>query len=609
MALCIEDYGLIGNTRGAALVGRDGSIDWLCVPRFDSAACFCALLGSPENGRWLIEPREDVRRRSRRYRDGTLVLDTEIETDSGRVLVTDCMPHWEGRSDVVRVVRGLDGRVPMRMELIMRFDYGAVVPWVRSIDGGIVATAGPDALELRTQEPLEGEDHRTVCEFDVAKGQTTSFVLTYFPSEQRAPLPIDPLTACDMTAGWWREWSQRSSYQGDYADAVQRSLLTLKALTYSPTGGIIAAPTMDLPESWSGGRNFDFRYCWLRDATFTLYAFLISGYVEEARAWREWLLRAAAGRPQDLQILYGLAGERRLSERELDWLGGYQGLGPVLIGNAAHRQRQIDVYGEIFDALHLTRRAGVEPQEDVWGLQRVLLDFLESAWSEPDDGIWEVRGPRRHFTHSKVMAWVAFDRAVKAVERFGGSGPAERWARIRDQIHDEVCRRGVDPERGAFVQEYGGKDLDASLLMVPLVGFLPASDARVRATLEAVERELMWNGFVMRYARGSEVDGLGIDEGTFLPCSFWLVDNLAMAGRSEDARALFERLLDVRNDLGLIAEEYDPEKGRLMGNFPLAFTHVALINSARNLSRARGPGPGEHRAAADDAEGAEDGPH
>jgi GH15 family glucan-1,4-alpha-glucosidase len=598
MALSIEDYALIGNTRSAALVGRDGSIDWLCLPRFDSAACFCALLGSAENGRWLIEPRGEVRSRSRRYREGTLVLDTEIETGSGRVRVTDCMPHWEGRHDVVRVVRGLAGRVPMRMELVLRFDYGAVVPWVQSIDGGIVATAGPDSLELRTQETLEGEDYRTLCEFDVVAGQTSSFVLTYFPSEQTPPLPIDPLTACDMTTGWWRAWSQRSTYRGAYADAVERSLIILKALTYSPTGGIIAAPTMGLPESWSGGRNFDFRYCWLRDATFTLYAFLISGFVDEARQWREWLLRVAAGRPQDLQILYGLAGERRLSESELDWLGGYQDIAPVLIGNAAHSQRQLDVYGEIFDALHLTRRAGVEPQQEVWALQRALLEFLETAWEEPDEGIWEIRGPRRHFTHSKVMAWVAFDRAVKAVERFGGEGPAERWAGIRDRIHAEVCRRGVDAERNIFVQEYDGKALDASLLMVPLVGFLPPDDPRVIATMEAVQRDLTWDGFVMRYERGSDVDGIGIDEGSFLPCSFWLVDNLALAGRREEARRLFERLLDVRNDIGLLSEQYDPDKQRLMGNFPLAFTHVALINSARNLSH--GGGPGEHRSADDE---------
>ena len=599
MALPIEDYALVGNTRGAALVGRDGSVDWLCLPRFDSPASFCALLGGPENGRWLIAPREAVRQHKRRYRDGTLVLDTEIVTDSGRVRVTDCMPHWQGRHDLVRVVQGLDGHVPMRMELIIRFDYGAVVPWVQSLDGGIVATAGPDSLQLRTQERLQGEDYRTVCDFDVVAGQTSSFVLTYFPSEQSPPLPIDPLTACDMTTVWWREWSRRSTYQGAYADAVERSLLTLKALTYSPTGGIIAAPTMALPESWSGGRNFDFRYCWLRDATFTLYAFLISGYVDEARAWREWLLRVAAGRPQDLQILYGVAGERRLSESELGWFDGYQGIGPVLLGNAAHSQRQLDVYGELFDALHLTRRASIEPREQVWALQRALLEFLETAWQEPDDGIWEVRGPRRHFTHSKVMAWVAFDRAVKAVQRFGRSGPAARWARIRDEIHAEVCRRGVDHERNVFVQEYDGKALDASLLMVPLVGFVSPDDPRVLATLEAVERELTWKGFVMRYDRGSAVDGIGIDEGAFLPCSFWMVDNLAMVGRREDARRLFERLLEVRNDLGLLSEEYDPDKGRLMGNFPLAFTHVALINSARNLSH--GGGPGEHRAADDEA--------
>lgn len=598
MALPLEDYALISNTRGAALVGRDGSIDWLCLPRFDSPACFCALLGGPENGRWLIEPRDQVRRHSRRYRAGTLVLDTEIETKFGRVRITDCMPHWEGRHDLVRIVQGLDGSVPMRMELIIRFDYGAIVPWVQSTDAGLVATAGPDALQFRTQERLEGEDFRTLCEFDIVAGQTSSFVLTHFPSEQSPPLPIDPLSACEMTTGWWREWSRRSTYRGAYAEAVERSLLTLKALTYSPTGGIVAAPTTSLPESWSGGRNFDFRYCWLRDATFTLYALLISGYMSEARAWREWLLRVAAGRPQDLQIVYGLAGERRLKEIELEWLGGYQGIAPVLIGNAAHHQQQLDVYGELFDALHLTRRTAIEPHEQVWALQRELLEFLETAWQQPDDGIWEIRSPSRQFTHSKVMAWVSFDRAVKAVQHFGASGPAKRWAGIRDQIHAEVCRRGVDPERNVFVQEYGGKALDASLLMVPLVGFLPASDQRVRATMEAVERELTWDGFVMRYACGSDVDGIGIEEGVFLPCSFWLVDNLAMAGRWDDACRRFERLLEVRNDVGLLSEQYDPDRGRLMGNFPLAFTHVALINSARNLSRAGGPG--EHRSADDE---------
>ena len=604
MALSIEDYALIGNTRGAALVGRDGSIDWLCLPRFDSAACFCALVGSPENGRWLIAAREEARHHRRRYRDGALVLETEIETASGRVRITDCMPHWEGRHDVVRVVQGLAGQVPMRMELIVRFDYGAVVPWVQSTEGGVIATAGPESLELRTQAPLKGEDYRTLCEFEVAAGQTTSFVLTYFPSEQRPPLPIDPLAACDMTTGWWRDWSQRSTYRGAYADAVERSLLTLKALTYSPTGGIIAAPTLGLPESWSGGRSFDFRYCWLRDATFTLYALLVSGYVDEARSWREWLLRVAAGRPRDLQILYGLAGERRVEENELDWLGGYQDIGPVLIGNAAHSQLQLDVYGEIFDALHLTNRAGVRSSEHVWALQRALLEFLETGWQEPDEGIWEIRGPRRQFTHSKVMAWVAFDRAVKAVRRFGLAGPAQRWACIRDQIHEEVLSRGVDNERNVFVQEYGGKALDASLLMLPLVGFLPPDDHRVRATMEAVERELTWDGFVLRYARGSDVDGIGIKEGAFLPCSFWLVDNLAMAGRREDACQLFERLLEVRNDVGLLSEEYDPDRRRLMGNFPLAFTHVALINSARNLSHGRGPS--EHRAMDEETAGAPD---
>jgi GH15 family glucan-1,4-alpha-glucosidase len=602
MALRIEDYALIGNTRAAGLVGRDGSLDWLCLPRFDSAACFCALLGEPKHGRWLIAPKQPVRRVSRSYREGTLVLDTEIETETGAVRVTDCMPHWEGRSDVARLVQGIRGKVEMQTEIIIRFDYGAVVPWVKRADGGFIATAGPDSIEVRSEVPLRGENYTTGAAFEVSKGQSFSFVLTQFPSHERAPLPIDPRAACETTEAWWRNWSRQSTYDGDYASAVERSLITLKALTYSPTGGIVAAPTTSLPESLAGARNWDYRYCWLRDATFTLYALLIAGYGDEARAWREWLLRAAAGRPQDLQILYGVAGERRLSELELDWLPGYEGAAPVRVGNAAHSQRQLDVYGEVFDALHLARRAELEPNPEIWDLQRVLLDFLESAWSEPDDGIWEMRGPQRHFTHSKVMAWVAFDRAVKAVQRSKLDGPREHWEEIRDRIHAEVCRRGFDTEQRSFVQEYGGKALDASLLMLPLVGFLPPDDERMVGTVEAVQRHLLVDGLVMRYAPDRDVDGLSAGEGAFLPCSFWLVDNLAMLGRRQQARRLFERLLGLCNDVGLIAEEYDPENQRLLGNFPQAFTHVALINSARNLSR-RG-GPSEHRAAPEERPGA-----
>ncbi len=594
MPLPIEDYALIGNTRTAALVGRNGSIDWLCLPRFDAPACFCALLGTPDHGRWQIAPTEPVRHSRRSYREGTLVLDTEIETESGAVRITDFMPLWEGRYDLVRLVQGLRGRVPMRAEITIRFDYGRSVPWVKRVSGGIVALAGPDALELRSQIPHEGDDYVTRADFEVAAGQSHSFALTYFPSERAPPLPIDPYAACDLTQRWWRDWSGRSTYSGRYASAVERSLITLKALTYAPTGGIVAAPTTSLPECLGGSRNWDYRYCWLRDATFTLYALLIAGYVEEARAWREWLLRAAAGRPQDLQILYGLSGERRLSELELGWLPGYEGSFPVRVGNAAHAQRQLDVYGEVFDALHLVRRTALEPSAQAWELQRVILDFLETAWTEPDNGIWEVRGPQRQFTHSKVMAWVAFDRAVKAVDRFRLEGPKARWEALRDQIHEEVCRRGFNAERRSFVQEYDGQALDASLLMLPLVGFLPIGDERVLGTLDAVARDLTRDGFVMRYLPDQEVDGLPPGEGAFLPCSFWLVDNLALAGRVQEAERVFDRLVGLCNDVGLISEEYEPASGRLLGNFPQAFTHVALINSARNLTR--GGGPSEHRA-------------
>ena len=529
MPLAIEDYALIGNTRTAALVGRDGSIDWLCMPRFDAAACFAALLGDASHGRWLLAPRAAARRVRRAYRQGTLVLETEFETEQGVVRIIDCMPHWSDRCELVRLVQGLRGRVEMRSELVIRFDYGTVVPWVKSIDSGVTATAGPDSLQFRSLVPLRGEDFTTVAEFAIEAGRTLPFVLTHFPSHQPPPLPIDPHAACETTTSWWRDWSQRSSYDGLYAEAVERSLITLKALTYAPTGGNVAAPTTSLPECLGGTRNWDYRYCWLRDATFTLYALLIAGYTEEARAWREWLLRAAAGRPQDLQILYGVGGERRLSEIELPWLPGYQGARPVRTGNAAYSQRQLDVYGEVFDALHLARRSALEPSAHSWDLQRVLLDFLESAWTEPDDGIWEMRGPRRHFTHSKVMAWVAFDRAVKAVDNFGLEGKRAHWQALRDQIHAEVCRCGFDRERGAFVQYYGGRNLDASLLMMPLVGFLPADDARVRATVAAIERELsVDDGLVLRYTSDSDTDGLPAGEGVFLPCSFWLVDNMAL---------------------------------------------------------------------------------
>jgi GH15 family glucan-1,4-alpha-glucosidase len=589
----IEDYALIGDCETAALVARDGSIDWMCVPRFDSPACFAALLGTPENGRWLLAPSGGVREVRRRYRTGTLVLETDYDTGDGAVTIVDCMPIRDARVDVVRVVMGRRGRVPIRTELIIRFDYGSTVPFVRRLDGGLAAIAGPDALVLRTPVEVRGEDFKSVAEFAVSEGECTPFVLTWYPSHTSQPPAIDAERALADTERWWCEWTGNCTWKGGWHDAVLRSLITLKALTHAPTGGMVAAATTSLPEQIGGVRNWDYRYCWLRDATFTLYALLISGYHDEARAWRDWLLRAVAGRPSDLQILYGVAGERRLTEVQVDWLLGYEGARPVRVGNAASQQLQLDVYGEVMDTMHVARRSGVEPDEAAWNLERALLDFMESAWDRPDNGIWEVRGPRRHFTHSRVMAWVAMDRAVKAVERFGLDGPVDRWRRVRAAIHEQVCREGFDPERGAFVQFYGSEALDASLLMIPLVGFLPATDARVRGTVEAIERELMVDGLVVRYSSSPEVEGLPPGEGVFLPCSFWLADNLAMLGRTTAARALFERLLALCNDVGLLSEEYDPRTNRLLGNFPQAFTHVALVNTARNLSG--WGGPAEHR--------------
>jgi GH15 family glucan-1,4-alpha-glucosidase len=595
MALPISDYALIGNMRTAALVGRDGSIDWLCLPRFDSGACFAALLGTPEHGRWRIAPAGKVARVTRAYRAGTLVLETDFETETGRVRLCDCMPTWGGdRTDVVRVVTGLEGRVDMRLELVVRFDYGSIVPWVTRADHGITAIAGPDALEVRSIVPLRGEDLTTVSDFAVGQGEIVPFTLAYFPSCAAAPVPLDAVAACDDTAAWWQDWSSRSSYRGDWPEAVRRSLITLKALTYAPTGGTVAAPTTSLPEQPGGTRNWDYRFCWLRDATFTLYALLVAGYEDEASAWREWLLRAAAGRPQDLQILYGVAGERRLDETVLPWLPGYGSASPVRTGNAAAMQYQLDVYGEVMDALHLCRRSGLHPSDPAWELQKVLLEFLEGNWKRPDEGIWEVRGGPRHFTHSKVMAWVAFDRAVKSVEHCGLDGPVERWRTLRREVHDEVCTRGYNTSKGAFVQHYDGDTLDASVLMIPLVGFLPPGDERMVSTVEAIRRELTQDGLVQRYNTHTEIDGLPGGEGLFLPCSFWLADNLAMVGRRDEAQALFERLIGLCNDVGLLSEEYDPEGKQLLGNFPQALTHVALLNTAYNLSR--GMRPGEHRA-------------
>ena len=589
MASRIEDYAVIADRQSIALVAKDGSLDWLCLPRFDSDACFAALLGTPDNGRWKIAPEGEVRAVRRRYRPGTLILETEFETPDGAVTLIDLMPIFGQGTDVVRIVAGQRGRVPMRMELLLRFGYGAIVPWVRAIEGGIEAVAGPDALRLITPVMTHGEGLSTVAQFSVGTGERVPFVLTWSPSHLPDPGYVAAEQALTATEANWRAWSDQCTVTGPYREIVQRSLITLKGLTYQPTGGIVAAATTSLPERIGGMRNWDYRICWLRDATFTLYSLMNAGYFDEARDWTLWLLRAVAGDPSQLQILYGIAGERRLPEVELDWLPGYEGSRPVRVGNAAALQLQLDVYGEVMDALHLARRVGLAPTEAGWALQRTLMGYLEKIWQEPDEGIWEVRGPRRHFTHSKVMAWVAFDRAVKGVEQFGLEGPLERWRAVRDRIHESVCREGFDAGVGAFVQSYGSKEIDSSLLMLPLVGFLPATDPRVLGTVRAIERSLLRDGFVARYATHPAVDGLPPGEGAFLPCSFWLADNYALQGRTAEATELFERLSGLANDVGLLSEEYDPVTRRLVGNFPQAFTHVSLINTALNLTAPRGP--------------------
>jgi GH15 family glucan-1,4-alpha-glucosidase len=582
MSKRIEDYALIGDLQTAALVERCGSIDWLCFPRFDSAACFASLLGSAENGRWLVAP-VGGGKTTRRYLPGTLVLETTWESDEGVVRVLDFMPPRGKAPDVVRIVEGLKGSVRMRSELVIRFDYGKIVPWVRRADHARLAIAGPDGLCFRTPAHTYGENMRTVSTFTVDEGDRVPFVLTWFSSHDDAPAEIDAELALSETETFWREWNEQCDVKlpPESKDVLQRSLMVLKALTYAPTGGIVAAPTTSLPE-WIGGvRNWDYRYCWLRDATLTLLALLNAGYVEEAGEWRRWLLRAVAGDPADIQIMYGVAGERRLTELELPWLRGYEGSAPVRIGNAASEQLQIDVFGEVMDTFFLARSHGLAKEKSSWSLQKLLLSYLETIWSEPDEGIWEIRGERRHFVHSKVMAWVAFDRAVRTVETQGMDGPLEKWRSLRDTIHQEVCDRGFDVELGSFTQSYGSKDLDASLLMIPLVGFLPASDPRVKGTVEAVERGLVEHGFVLRYrTHENGVDGLPAGEGVFLPCSFWLVDCLELLGRHDEAHALFDRLVGLANDVGLLSEEYDPVAKRLLGNFPQAFTHLALVNSA-----------------------------
>jgi len=589
MALRIEDYALIGDTHTAALVGLDGSIDWLCLPRFDAAACFAAILGEPRHGRWRLAPADPSYRVRRSYREGSLVLETVFETKDGVVRIVDCMSPRDQLPEVVRVVEGIEGRVAMSMELVIRFDYGSIVPWVRKKDGALTAIGGPDALALRTPVETEGRDFTTVASFTVAAGERVPFALEWFPSHLPVPPPIDAWRVVDETERWWCEWSSRCTYEGPWREAVVRSLVTLKALTYAPTGGLLAAPTTSLPEHIGGNRNWDYRFCWIRDATLTLYALMITGYLDEARAWRDWLLRTVAGDPGALQTLYGASGERRALEITIDWLPGYEGSLPVRTGNAAVHQFQLDVYGELVDCMHVARRGGIEPDEDAWALEKHVVCEVERCWRDPDEGIWEVRGPRQHFTHSKVLAWVAIDRAVKAVERFGREGPLEHWRKLRATMHEEICTRAYDPARNCFTQAYGSQALDASLLMIPLVGFLPASDPRMRGTVAALERELLRGGLLHRYSTSEVEDGLPPGEGVFLPCSFWLADNYLLQGRRDEATELFERLLALRNDVGLLAEEYDPAGHRHLGNFPQAFTHVALVNSAVNLSKRRGP--------------------
>jgi GH15 family glucan-1,4-alpha-glucosidase len=585
----IEDYGLIGDCETAALVGRDGSIDWLCWPAFDSDACFAALLGTHQHGRWLIAPAEEITRTSRRYRDNTLILETRFETADGVVDLIDFMPPRGNASDVVRLVRGVSGRVKLRMQLVIRFGLGTDIPWVKkNVDGpGLLAICGPDMIVLRTPVETRGEDLTTVADFWVAEGETVPFVLTYGPSHLPVPGPIDPLLALQETEAFWNEWSSRCTYEGEQRELVMRSLITLKALTYAPTGGIVAAPTTSLPEKLGGARNWDYRFCWLRDATFTLLALINSGYTEEALAWHNWLLRAVAGAPANMQIMYGIMGERRLLEWQAGWLPGYEGAGPVRVGNAAHAQLQLDVYGELIDAFHQWRMAKLELDEGSWALECTVLEHLAQQWNRPDHGIWERRGAGKHYVSSKVMTWVAFDRGIKSVEKFGFKAPLEKWRTLRDTIHRDVCDKGFDRELNSFVESYGSKLLDASILLLPSVGFLEPSDPRVRGTLQAIEKHLMRDGFVLRHDPREVSREQQPVEGAFLACSLWLADAYVLAGDFDKARTLFDRVVAIANDLGLLAEEFDTEAGRQTGNFPQALTHIALINTAHNLSLAK----------------------
>ncbi|MFE0653354.1 glycoside hydrolase family 15 protein [Streptomyces sp. NPDC059534] len=584
----IDDYALIGDLQTAALVGRDGSVDWLCLPRFDSAACFAAILGDENNGHWRIAPKGATTCASRRYAEDSLVLETYWETRTGTVRVVDFMPQRDRSPDLMRIVEGVSGTVEMNAVLRLRFDYGSIVPWVRRSDDHRVAIAGPDSVWLRSEPHVKtwGQQFATCSSFTVTAGEKVAFVLTWHPSHEPRPALVDPHEALEQTLADWREWTARCTYEGPHREAVVRSLITLKALTYAPTGGIVAAPTTSLPEELGGVRNWDYRACWLRDSSLTLGALLAAGYVEEAAAWRDWLLRSVAGDPADLQIMYGPAGERRLPETTLPWLRGYADSAPVRTGNAAVDQFQLDVYGEVMDSLHRAREAGIPAERHAWNLQLSLLGFLESTWREPDEGLWEVRGPRRHFTHSKVMAWVAADRAVRTLEADRSlPGDAARWRAMRDEIHAQVCARAYDPVRNTFTQSYGSRELDAATLLIPQVGFLPPDDPRVVGTVDAVRAELMHGGFVRRYSVDSgTVDGLPGQEGTFLVCSFWLADALRLTGRTAEARALFERLVALRSDVGLLAEEYDPVAGRQLGNFPQAFSHIGLVGTAFALA-------------------------
>jgi GH15 family glucan-1,4-alpha-glucosidase len=586
----IEDYGFLSDTQAAALVSRDGCVDWLCFPRFDSGACFASLLGTSENGHWRFWPNDRIEKLSRRYRGETLILETEIETASGAVRLIDFMPPRGENPDLIRIIEGARGEVSMQMELIVRFDYGHIVPWVRKRHGGLEAIAGPDGLILRTPIETRGKDLTTVAKFRVKKGDRIPFVLTWFVSHGSPPKPVNADHALRDTEKFWMDWAEHCHRKTPWEDAVVRSLITLKGLTYAPTGGLVAAATTSLPEQIGGVRNWDYRYCWLRDATLTLLTFMHAGYRDEAESWREWLLRAIAGSPSQLQIMYGVRGERRLQEDELNWLGGYENSKPVRVGNAASLQFQLDVFGEVLDAMYQSHVSGIETDEADWALQVGLMKFLEANWQKPDEGIWEVRGGRKQFTHSKMMAWVAFDRAVKLVEtcKCAAAENVDRWKKIRDQIHAEVCQRGYNAKKKAFTQYYGSDALDASLLMMPLVGFLPPTDERVRSTIKVIQSELMQDGFVLRYLpENQNVDGLPGRDGVFLPCSFWLANCLHLTGQKKEARELFERLLGLRNDLGLLSEEYDPIARRQLGNFPQAFSHMALVACALILTGER----------------------